>query len=196
MTQSIDYSDPASTSFTPKYEIDESNYNPSFDESLSIYSSSHTRAKRRPKIKRTWKFERKFSSHSDAINFVNYENLWSTSTTNTTTQGKKVLYRCRKAKLKGQQCEAGVSLLFCRGIDEILLHRAENPHTCQINCLPSPRNPMSVQLRDTITRIFRDGRRKRKEIEEQLIAEGYDMPPSTQFNALIRNLQCEYIRKN
>ncbi|KAG4074129.1 hypothetical protein HA402_014334 [Bradysia odoriphaga] len=194
--QSIDYKYYVpDTSFIPKEfsEIGESNFNSSFDVSLQTYSNEQAEAKRRPKIKRRWTFERKFSTHSDAINFVTTENIWSISTTNNITQGKKVLYRCRKAKQKGQQCEAGVSLLFCCDNDEVILHRAENPHTCQINC--SPRNPMTIELIHTITRIFRDGRRKRKEIEAQLIAEGIGIPPHTQFNNLIRNLRCEYIKK-
>lgn len=196
ITQSIDYKySVRASSLTPKQlsEIGESNFRSFFDEPIAIHSNVNTKAKRRPRIKRKWRFERKFTSYSDATNFVNCENIWSKWTTNSTSQGRKILYRCRRAKLKGQQCEAGMSLLFCSGSGEVLLHRAENPHTCHINCSPSPRNPMTVELRDTISRIFRDGRRKRKEIEEQLVAEGIDIPPSTQFNTLIRYLNCKHI---
>lgn len=157
------------------------------------YSDEQAETKRRPKIKRIWRFEKKFVNHADATKFVNSENIWSTSTTNNIAQGKKVLYRCKKAKLKGQQCEAGVSLLFCINSDEVLLHRAENQHTCQLNC--SPRNPMSVKIQNKITRLFRDGLRKRKEIEEQLEAENIAVPSNNQLNKLIRNLRNDFCKK-
>lgn len=155
--------------------------------------SDEPEAKRRPKIKRIWQFETKFPNHNEATEFVNSENIWSTSTTNSIAQGKKVLYRCKKAKQKGQQCEAGVSLLFCAGSTEVLLHRAQNQHTCQLN--RTPRNPMTEVLKDKITRWFNDGLRKRKEIETQLAAECIDMPSITQLNNLIRNLRYELCRK-
>lgn len=165
----------------------------SFGEAVPNYSYEQAEAKRRPKIKRTWSFEKKFPNHNDATEFVNSENIWSTSTTNNIAQGKKVLYRCKKAKQKGQQCEAGVSLLFCVGSDEVLLHRAQNQHTCQLN--RTPRNPMTIELRDKIASLFKDGLRKRKEIEKQLAAERIDVPSVTQLNNLIRNLRYELRKK-
>lgn len=173
-------------------EMVKSSFDSSFD--VSNYSEEQAETKRRPKIKRTWSFEKKFSNHNDATIFVNSENLWSTSTTNNIAQGKKVLYRCKKAKQKGQQCEAGVSLLFCANSDEVIMHRAENQHTCQLN--RTPRNPMTVELKDKIARLFKDGLRKRREIETQLAAECIGIPSITQLNNLIRNLRYDLCKEN
>lgn len=112
------------------------------------YSYEQSKLKRSPKIKRQWIFGKKFTIHNEAMTFVNSENIWSTATTNNLAQGKKVLYRCKRAKQKGQQCEAGVSLLFCIGNDEVLLHRAQNQHICQLNC--SHRNASPVGWMDFV----------------------------------------------
>ncbi len=80
-----------------------------------------------------------------------------------------------------------MSLLFCIDSDEVLLHRAQNQHTCRTNC--SPRNPMTIDVKDKITRMFDYGFQKRKEIEAQLVAERIDVPPNGQLNNLIRILR-------
>lgn len=168
--------------------------------SLDVDSQNHSEeqravkaARRRPKIKRTWKLEKRFLNANEAVRFVKSENIWSTSTTNIVAQGKKVLYRCKRARQREKQCEAAVTLLFCSDSNAVLFHRAQNSHTCKIN--PTRRMPMTDDIKDKVTILFKDGYRKRKEIEAQLAAEHMRLPSTTHLNNLIRDLRIEAYKK-
>lgn len=146
--------------------------------------------KRRKKIAREWTLENTFANREEATKFIQSEYTWSTATTNFIAQGKKVLYRCNKAKQKGIQCEAAVSLLYCSDSTNVILHRTTNEHTCHAN--PTPNQPLSEDVKIKITAIFNSGLRKRKEIEKQLASEGIEVPTKYQLNNLISQLRREH----
>lgn len=46
-----------------------------------------------------------------AINKIKTDGIWSQSNTNTTSEGKRVYYRCNKVKRRGKQYPAAIHLL-------------------------------------------------------------------------------------
>lgn len=87
------------------------------------------RKKRAKKKRRTWKREKVFNSGIEAEQAVINEAKWSEYYTNTTTDGKKKVFRCNQVKRRGQQCDAGIYLLYNSHNEEVILFRDVSEHT-------------------------------------------------------------------
>ncbi len=81
----------------------------------------------------------------------NFFTVWGFKFKNETNEGNKWYYRCNKPKLRGQQCPAGIYLLFDNRNTEVVLFRAENPH--DHNGL-QPKLGLSEEAKEEIQRLF------------------------------------------
>lgn len=86
--------------------------------------------KRRKKVYKSWQKHKVFALESDALEIIKNEKIWSKYTTNRTDKWSKVIYRCRNVKSKGQQCAAGIYLLYSHVDPSVTLFRSINRHTC------------------------------------------------------------------
>lgn len=122
-------------------------YNSSFEKVDEDDKPPTPKRKRNNKIKRDYQLVREFASATEAQQFIKSEKGWSIATTNDTVQGKKVLYRCNKNKLRGQQCAAGIHLLYAVESDSVFMYQAENAHTCEEN--PRIYNPIDENVKNS-----------------------------------------------
>lgn len=86
--------------------------------------------KRRKKVYKNWQKHKVFAFESDALEIIRSERIWTKYTTNRTDKWSKVIYRCRNVKSRGQQCEAGIYLLYSHLDPSVTLFRSINRHTC------------------------------------------------------------------
>lgn len=143
--------------------------------------------KRSSKVKREYKLVREFADAAEAKAFIKSQKGWSIATTNETVQGKKVLYRCNKNKLRGKQCEAAIHLLFAVESVVVYMYEAENLHTCDEN--PRAYNPIDENVKKFVVDLFAKGIRKRKNIQKELIEAKIKVPSKNQLNNLISELR-------
>lgn len=87
-------------------------------------------SKRRKKVYKNWQKDKVFALESDALAIIKNERIWTKYTTNRTDKWSKVIFRCRNVKSRGQQCEAGIYLLYSNVDPTVTLFRSINKHTC------------------------------------------------------------------
>lgn len=94
------------------------------------YNDKQQFTKRRKKVYKNWQRHKVFALESDALDVIRNERIWTKYTTNRTDKWCKVIYRCRNVKSRGQQCEAGIYLLYSNSDPSVTLFRSINKHTC------------------------------------------------------------------
>ncbi len=87
--------------------------------------------KRRKKVYKNWQKDTVFPLESDALNVIRNEQIWTRYSNNRSETCTKIIYRCRNVKSKGQQCDAGVYLLYSHIDPSVTLFRSSNRHTCE-----------------------------------------------------------------
>ncbi|CAF0922846.1 unnamed protein product [Didymodactylos carnosus] len=100
------------------------------DEEEDVNDNVHIERKKRAKKKqRKWMKEMVFKNADEAEQAVANEGQWSEYYTNTTSYGKKKVFRCNRVKRRGNQCGAGIYLLFNSTNEEVVLFRDTSEHT-------------------------------------------------------------------
>lgn len=127
--------------------------------------------RRRKKVVKNWQKEKTFELESEALDAVKIEQTWTKYTTNKTDHGKKVIYRCRKVISKGQQCDAGVYLLYATD-GTVTIYRSANKHTCDIIESKSKRT-LNEQAKQIIRTEY-EKEVKPKDILGVMIANGFN----------------------
>jgi hypothetical protein len=123
------------------------------DEEASITRTVNTENNERVKQKqRNWVKEMVFNNTYEAGEAVKRENHWGYSYTNTTLEGVKKFFRCNKVKRRGEQCAAGVYLLFNSTNDEVVLFRDKSDHTHDL--IPKKSSKISNEVKETILELF------------------------------------------
>ena len=85
--------------------------------------------KRRLKSSRIWRLEKAFINKKEALEFIESEKTWGNHYADDTEDGHKIYFRCNKAKLRGNQCPAGVYLFFdWHEENKVELFRTEEEH--------------------------------------------------------------------
>jgi len=73
-----------------------------------------------------WIKDTTFNTGSEAEALI--KNEWSKHYTNYTDKGKRVYYRCKKARRRGPKCSADVSLLYHTDSDKVTVYKTEADH--------------------------------------------------------------------
>lgn len=133
-----------------------------------------------------------FENETAARAFVKQEAIWSINTTNKLSNGKKVIYRCTNAKLRGKQCDASVCLFFLSTKEEVVLYTTADQHSCQ----PKRIKKMSEQTKAIIEQLFIDGFKRRKAIQCKLAAANVELPTKHQLNNFISELNIKHFGRS
>jgi hypothetical protein len=114
--------------YVPDYESDSS-------EEINPIASQECHKKRKTKRNRNWIRETTFSTKVDALSAIEKEGQWSFHYRNQTSEGIKEYYRCNKVKLRGQQCDAALHILYDATSDDVIIFKTSNDHTHAMNNL-------------------------------------------------------------
>ena len=76
------------------------------------FTQTATNNKRSKQNRKKWLPISTFPSKDEAIALIKSEEKWSIINTNTTSEGKRVYYRCNQVKRRGIQCPSMVHLLY------------------------------------------------------------------------------------
>ena len=98
------------------------------DMELESSNSSGTVKQKRKQNRRKWFPICTYCSKEGAINKIKMDGIWSQSNTNTTSEGKRVYYRCNKVKRRGKQCPAAVHLLYHSENDCVTMFETGSDH--------------------------------------------------------------------
>lgn len=115
-------------------------------------TEEHIEPQKKTISKKTWIESQTFGNADDAKAFIKIQSIWSIYTSNSVKGGKKVIYRCKNAKLREKQCEASVRLFYPSHKAEVIMHTTANQHTCQ-----QKRNAMTDATKSRIEELFKDG---------------------------------------
>ncbi|CAF4737801.1 unnamed protein product [Rotaria sp. Silwood2] len=93
------------------------------EENNDLNQNKNVKKKRRSKH---WVKEATFDNAEEAEESI--ENIWSKQYTNYIDHGRRVYYRCNKAKLRGPQCSASIHLLYHADSDQVTVYKTEGEH--------------------------------------------------------------------
>lgn len=127
--------------------------------------------KRRRKVAKNWQKEKTFELETEVLEVVKAELVWTKYTTNKTGKGKKVIYRCKNVKLKGEQCDAGIYLSYSND-NTVTLYRSGNKHTCD-NIKSKSKSRLSDGAKLLIRNEYEKGMKPR-DILCTVIANGFE----------------------
>ncbi len=92
------------------------------DENTGIYRSQ------KQKRKRTKHWIKEGVSDNAAETEASIGNTWSKHYTNYSDNGRRVYYRCKKAKVRELQCSTSIHLLYHADNDKVSLYKSEDDH--------------------------------------------------------------------
>jgi len=123
-----------------------------------------------------WVKEATFSTGGEAQ--ASIKNEWSKHYTNYTECGKRVYYRCKKAKRRGSQCRAGVSLLYHADSDKVTVYKTEADH----DHTNAEVRGIDKDVKQCIEELYNDGIMKPKLIMRALQSRQLKVPTYVQLN--------------
>ncbi|CAF1449502.1 unnamed protein product [Adineta ricciae] len=138
--------------------------------------TSEPTRKQRKKISKVWIKKVVFDTSTEAE--VSIGNQWSKYYTNYTEEGRKVYYRCKKAKRHGPQCTAGTYLLYHADSDKVTIYETETEHQHHQDEVRG----IDESVRKVIEDLFNDGIKKPKLILRALESRKVKVPTSIQLN--------------
>ncbi|CAF1159836.1 unnamed protein product [Rotaria sordida] len=115
---------------------------------------------------------------------VSLGNTWSKHYTNYSDIGRKVYYRCRKSKLRGPQCSAGIYLLYHAESDQVSIYKTETDHDHHERKVRG----IDENVNKCIEDLFNDGITKPKQIIRALQTRNFELPSYVQ----IKNFLVQY----
>jgi hypothetical protein len=149
------------TNTIPGYISEESDVDiPNDEEALT--------SKRRAKRSRNWDLVDIFKTKQEALHMINKEDIWSYAYVNKTNDGKKIYYRCNKAKKRTEQCPAGLYLFIDNKSEDVHLFKTEEQHEHQGL---EKSNRLSEQMKEEIKKLF-EFNLKPKKIWDKLTEKG------------------------
>lgn len=102
---------------------------PSSDYMPSKSNDIGTPQPKRKRVHKNWVLEHTYENKKNAMDAIESEKCWGYHYDNKSDAGKKITYRCKLVKARGQQCAAAVHLLFDATNPSVHLYRADSPHT-------------------------------------------------------------------
>ncbi|CAF1531286.1 unnamed protein product, partial [Rotaria sordida] len=137
---------------------------------------------KRKKSTKCWVKEAVFDNAVKAE--VSLGNTWSKHYTNYSDIGRKVYYRCRKSKLRGPQCSAGIYLLYHAESDQVSIYKTETDHDHHEGKVRG----IDENVNKCIEDLFNDGITKPKQIIRALQTRNFELPSYVQ----IKNFLVQY----
>lgn len=133
--------------------------------SIALYSSfiadndqENLPPPKRKRIHKGWIYEQTFSTKEEAEKFLKDSNF-SYHYRNIAESGIRINYRCNLTKFRGEQCAAGVYLLFDSTDTKIQLFRADAEHTHHSRCARNDQNAFRKQCNQTKTNVIELGKK-------------------------------------
>jgi len=123
-----------------------------------------------------WIKDTTFNTGSEAEASIKSE--WSKHYTNYTDKGKRVYYRCKKARRRGPQCSAGVSLLYHADSDKVTVYKTEADH----DHTEGEIRGIDEDIKKCIEELYNDGITKPKLIIRVLQSRQLKVPAYAQLN--------------
>lgn len=114
--------------YVPDYDSDS-------DEEIESITSQEHQKKRKTKRNHNWIRDRTFSSKAEALSDIEKGGQSSFHYTNKTSEGTKDYYRCNQVKLRGEQCDAALHLLYDATSEDVIMFKTDNDHTHNLNNL-------------------------------------------------------------
>lgn len=146
---------------------------------------------KRKRVHKDWIFAQTFESKLQAIAAVKAEKCWSYFYDNKSSLGVRVNYRCNLMKFGGQQCAAGVYLLYDSESSNVHLYRAETIHTHDdVELSENAVNKMSAEVEAEIRSMF-EQKRKPKGILYDLVRKGLKPPKKAKLTTFLAKLRRE-----
>ncbi|CAF2911546.1 unnamed protein product [Rotaria sp. Silwood2] len=148
------------------------------DEEIIEEHSVRNENKRVHRKKKTkfWIKEATFNNAGEAEASIKSE--WSKHYTNYTADGRRVYYRCRKAKRHGLQCSSSISLLHHADSDKVTMYRTEADHDHYDN----EAHGIAKDVKQCIEELCNDGIKKPKLIIRALQSRQLKVPTYAQLN--------------
>lgn len=158
------------TSVVPLLQSDSDSENSDQEQNLPV---------KKKRVYQSWEFVKKFDNSGLAQKALDQEKIWSINYSNVSEEGKKIYYRCNKAKRRGSQCSAKRYLLYDSLSDAVFLYQTENDHDHDSN--ESTERGLSERLKEEINKLF-DLHLKPKAIMTALSkVEGLKLPKMSQL---------------
>lgn len=149
-------------------------------------------SEKRRRIHKIWTHEITFSSKSEALEFIRAEKIWSYHYKNKSDAGVRVSYRCNLMKCVGQQCAAGLYLLYdSRKASVVHLYRADTQHDHdddekRLNAVSKIAGELEKEIRD----LF-EMNTKPKSILYRLVQKGFVPPTKAKLTTFLTKLRKE-----
>lgn len=140
------------------------------------------------RIHKEWIHETTFKSKKEADDFLIREN-WAYQYRNKSENGIRITFRCKHVKFRGEQCAAGVALLFDSRNEDIHLYRALTEHTHQNHSNAVSELPADVK--QAIRELYENSVTKPKSIVTNLVHKKFDVPPSSLLKTFLKKLNEE-----
>ncbi|CAF1379390.1 unnamed protein product [Adineta ricciae] len=161
----------------PLYVSDDENMDTSFQAE---------RKKKEKSRRHKWIKVMVFKNGDEAEQAVKKENQWSQHYTNTTSEGRKKVFRCNQVRRRGKQYDASVYLLFNAASEEVTLFRSTSDHTHNPTQAKWTKIPDDVKV---VIKELHDLNLKPKAILETLHERGIVAPTINQLNNYLRALR-------
>lgn len=154
------------------------------NENCSNEDSEEIPKPKRKRLQKNWIFEKTFTSKKEALESIKSENSWGYYYENTSEAGVKVTYRCNFVKFRGQQCSAGIYLLYDSTNTSVHLYRTDSSHNHDDdNIKYNAVDRISGALEAEIRAMFNAGTVKPKSILFSLVRKGLTPPKKEKLTA-------------
>ena len=140
-------------------------------------AKDETKEVRRKKKTKFWIKQATFNDAGEAEASIN-KNDWAKHYTNYTEDGRRVYYRCRKAKRRGPQCSSSISLLYHADSDKVTMYKTETDHDHNDDEVYG----IDQNVKQCIDELYKDGIVKPKLIVRALQSRGLKVPTYAQLS--------------
>lgn len=146
---------------------------------------------KRRRVHKDWVLDQTFNSKTEAVAAVESEQIWSYHYENKSSAGLRVNYRCNLMKFRGQQCAAGVYLLYDARNTDVHLYRAGSPHTHdddnnKVNAVDRISGDLEAEIRS-----LADNNLKPKAILYRLVSKGFVPPSKSKLTTFLNKIRKE-----
>lgn len=142
------------------------------------------------KTKNVWVQKKIFNNKEESDKFLEEENIWSYKYKYKDAEGAIIQrFRCNKVKFRGEQCAAGMRLIFIPNSTQIELQMLEAAHTHE-NISTKRKQIFTKELKNKVDEIFYNNYNiKPKRILEILSSQNDVVPSLTQLNNYLKILR-------
>lgn len=154
------------------------------DESLTAATNTIQESQKKRGCQKNWVKVATFDNAKEAENSL--EKIWSKYYTNKTDEGRRVYFRCNKAKRRGPQCSAKMQLYYHADNDKVTALKTEEDHDHDQN--DSTRG-IDSDTKAIIQELYNDGIMKPKQILRALESKTIKVPTNVQLKNFLIQLK-------